>query len=216
MKSNIRKRAILLREKGFSFREISEKIGIAKSTASLWLRDIDLSRKAKKRITELGIRGRKKGIETNKKKRKVEDDLIREKVRKYFSNSEHLKIDPKIACALLYWCEGTKCNGNKAVSFSNADPEMIKYFLYVFRQAFKLNEKKFRALIHLHEYHNAKKQLIFWSGVTDISTEQFNKSYIKSNTGKNKKENYPGCVNVKYSDVKIYRELMFIIKRLLR
>lgn len=215
MKKNIKNRAILLREKGFSFKEISEKIGISKSTASLWLRDIKLSKIAKKRIYSLSINGRKKGIETNRKKREIENKIIEKKVEKYFSVANHAEIDPRIACALLYWGEGTKYDGNKSVSFINSDSEMVRYFLRTFRKSFDLNEKKFRALIHLHEYHDVEKQLKFWSNITKIPISQFNKSYLKKNTGKNKKENYPGCVSIRYSDIRIYKELMLTIRKLI-
>jgi hypothetical protein len=210
----LKERAISLRGRGFSFREISEKLKISKSTASLWLRDIKLSNKAKLRISRLSIDGRTKSIETNKNKREVENVFIRKKVAEYFSNIEQSRINPKIACALLYWGEGTKYDGNKSVSFMNADPEMVKYFLRVFRKSFDLEEKKFRALIHLHEYHNIEKQLKFWSNITKIPICQFNRSYLKKNTGKNKKENYPGCISIRYSDIRIYKELMFTIEKL--
>lgn len=204
-------KAKYLRLNGFSFREISENLGIAKSTASLWLRDIKLSPKAKKRIINLGITGRIKGIKTNSKKREAIDEVIDKRAENYLNN---VKIDCKLACSLLYWCEGNKNKSNSSVSFTNSDPEMINYFLYVFRNSFKLDEKKFRALIHLHEYHDAEKQLKFWSGITKITTSQFNKPYLKPNTGKNKRENYPGCINIKYFDSKIYKELIFISKKL--
>lgn len=212
----LKNKAITLRKKGFSFKEINEKLGISKSTASLWLRDIKLSEKAKKRIYELGVVGRNKASITNDNKRKLIDKHIKKKVEGYFTNFSCSKNDYRIATALLYWCEGTKHKENSSVSFINADPEMIKYFLYVFRNSFEIEEKKLRGLVHLHEYHNEEKQLKFWSDVTKIPISQFNKSYLKKNTGKNKKENYPGCISIRYSDVKIYKELMFIIKRLMK
>jgi hypothetical protein len=214
--SVLKNKAVVLRKKGFSFREISEGVGIAKSTASLWTRSIKLSDKAKRRIEKLSIEGRKKSIAVNQRKRRVESEEIRKKVEKYFSDIEQSKINPKIACALLYWGEGTKYIGNKSVSFMNADPEMIKYFLCVFRKSFDLEEKKLRALVHLHEYHDIQKQLKFWSNITKIPLGQFNRSYLKKNTGKNKKENYPGCISIRYSDIKIYKELMFTIEKLVK
>jgi len=208
------KKATELRKRGFSFREISEKLHIAKSTTSLWLRNIEISQLGKKRISKLGDDGRKKGIKTNLRRRSLESSDIQLKVKKYFSGISYSKFNPKIACALLYWGEGTKYIGNKAVSFTNADPEMIKFFLNTFRKSFDLDESRFRALIHLHEYHNVKKQTNFWSSITKIPETQFNKSYLKKNTGKNKKKDYPGCISIRYSDIKIYKELMFILKEL--
>lgn len=217
MKANsLKNKATALRRRGFSFKEISEKLGISKSTASLWLRDVELSEKAKNRIYELGVTGRSKANITNSNKRKVIDEQIRKKVEDHFVDFSCSKNDFRIATALLYWCEGTKHKENSSVSFMNADPEMIRYFLHVFRNSFELEEKKFRGLVHLHEYHNEEKQLEFWSDITKIPVSQFNKSYLKKNTGKNKKENYPGCISIRYSDVRIYKELMFIIKRLMK
>jgi len=46
----IKKRAITLCHKGYSLKEISEKLSIAKSTASNWLCDIYLSKSALKRL----------------------------------------------------------------------------------------------------------------------------------------------------------------------
>jgi len=210
-KEQIIKRAEQLRSSGFSFREISEDLNISKSTASLWLGHIKLSRKAEERINNLGANGRAKGIETNKKRVAEENIAIIKKVDDYLSRT---KVDLKVACSLLYWGEGTKYKANNLVSFTNADPEMISYFLYAFRNSFNLDEKKFRALIHLHEYHDAEKQLKFWSSITKIPKNQFYKSYFKKNTGKNRKNNYPGCINIRYPDHKIYKELIIIIRKL--
>lgn len=203
-----------LRREGFSFKEIGEQLKISKSTAYLWTKDINLSDEAKSRLYNLGVIGRNRGNATNLKKREVEDCEIAERVNDYFEKEAEIIIDNKISCALLYWCEGTKNTSNSAVSFTNSDSEMIRFFLSAFRRAFKLDEKKFRALVHLHEYHDEKKQLAFWSDITDIPLIQFNKSYLKKNTGKRKRENYPGCINIKYFDSRVYKELMVIIKKL--
>jgi transposase len=209
-------KAINLRRKGLSFREISEELGISKSTASLWSRRVELSENARKRIDKLGVAGRQRAAETNKKKREEENKKILEKIKRNFTGIVYSEVDYKIECALLYWCEGTKYEKNTSVSFINADPEMIKYFLCVFRKSFDLDEKKFRALIHLHEYHDAARQLKFWSDITKIPISQFNKPYLKKNTGKNKKDSYPGCVSIRYSDNKIYKEIIFMIKKLIK
>lgn len=213
IRPEIRGKAVALRKQGHSLSEISERLRISQSTVSLWLRNIALSEEAKRRIHKLSVDGRKKAIETNRKKREAEDRVILEKVENFFLLGQR-KVDSKIACALLYWGEGTKYEGNKSVSFMNADPEMIRYFLRVFRDAFHLNEKKFRALIHLHEYHNEERQLKFWSTLTNIPLSQFNRSYLKKNTGKSQRTDYPGCISIRYSDNKIYKELMLIIGRL--
>lgn len=208
----LKEKAIALRKRGFSFREISESVGVSKSTASLWLSGVRLSLKAKERINKLSVIGRRKANRTNNKKKIVENKEISERVEKYFKQVSFSKDYLKIICAILYWREGTKNDGG--VVFMNSDPKMIKYFLYSFRNAFSVDESKFRALIHLHEYHNPEVQLKFWSNITKIPKFRFFKPYLKSNTGKNKKENYPGCISIRYYDKKVFKELVSVYKRL--
>jgi transcriptional regulator with XRE-family HTH domain len=207
-----KQKAVALRKKGYSFREISVRLGIAQSTASVWLRGITLSQEANRRIHAISDNGRRKGLASNTKRRDSERKRIQEEVDEYLAKI--VEVDPKVACALLYWGEGTKYLQNHSISFMNADPVMIQYFLRVFREGFKLDETKLRALVHLHEYHNVEKQQKFWSETTGIQIKQFNRSYIKPNTGKRKKENYPGCISIRYSDSKIYKEVMYIIEKL--
>ena len=52
MKTLLKERAIKLRREGLSYSEILQKIPVAKSTLSLWLRSIGLSKKQVQRLTE--------------------------------------------------------------------------------------------------------------------------------------------------------------------
>ena len=106
---------------------------------------------------------------------------------------------------MLYWCEGEK--HSPAMRFTNSDPQMLNFFLKLFRSAFKIDESKLRVCLHLHEYHDQRQQKIFWSKITGIPEVQFSKIYLKPNTGLSKKEGYPGCVSLRYFDHKIALEL---------
>ena len=66
--------------------------------------------------------------------------------------------------------------------------------------------------MHLHKYHNEKVQKDFWSKITKIPKEQFNKSYLKPSNKKYKKEGYQGCIKVYYGDVSVARKLQAIAK----
>lgn len=212
-KDNIIKKAIGLRTDGFSFREISEKLGISKSTASLWLRDVELSKVAQKRIYKLGVDGRIRGNNAVKNRIAAEDGKILANAKKSIDQCDFLGKDLKIVCALLYWCEGGKTEKSQ-LTFINSDPKLVKYFIDTFRKAFDVDESKFRALIHLHDYHNVNKQLLFWSEITKIPKLQFTKPYNKPNTGKRKKDDYQGCISVRYYGRQIRQEIMFLIKEI--
>ena len=61
--------AIHLRRKGKSYSEILAKIPVAKSTLSLWLREIGLSKPHKQKLTEKRLLAARRGGETRKKQR---------------------------------------------------------------------------------------------------------------------------------------------------
>lgn len=205
----VKDKALRLRKKGYSIKEISDKLNIAKSTSSLWVRNLELDEKARERLVKrrligyykTALRWKEKNIEEELKYTEVGDEVV----SKVSRNNESLKL----FCSLLYWCEGSK---GRVISFTNSDPLLIKTFLTTFRRGFTPNEKKFRILMHLHGYHNEKIQKNFWSKLTNIPRNQFNKTYHKLNTKKRIKENYQGCISLRYYDSKIAKELKAIYK----
>lgn len=211
---SLKDKIIKLRKKGYSLSELNLRFGVSKGILSNWLRNVYLSKKAEQRLLTKIKKGQLVSATNKKEKTKKEMDA-------YFNDSirnvEKLKIDKnlaKIICALLYWCEGDK-NFHSAVRFTNSDDKLIKTFLSLLRNSFKLDESKFRVCIHLHNYHNSKKQLKFWTKITDIPLSNFIKPYKKKNTGKRTKEGYNGCVSIRYHDVKIARQLLMVAKAFL-
>ena len=205
------KKAVKLRQQGYSFKEIGERFNISKSTASLWLRNIKVSASGKTRLLKLGDTGRQKGATTNKRKRREVWQRMSVKTvvfKKHLSN--YSPDDLKILLAMLYWGEGYK-NGRSLV-FMNSDPEMIRSYLFLLRKSFKINESKLKAVIHLHTYHDREEMINFWSRVTKIEKNNFS-TYQKKNTGIATKEDYKGCVSVRCYNSLILDEILLIIKR---
>lgn len=200
--------AVKLRRQGHSLKEITEKLNVAKSSASTWVRNISLNEKAKKRLLTRITLGQFRGAESKRRKTETFVNKSLDEAKDSFSGITFNHSWNLAVCSLLYWCEGTKNPQRSAVSFANSDPILIKAFLKAFRASFNLDEKKFRCCVHLHEYHNAKKQLTFWSKVTGIPKCQFMKPYLKPHTGIQTRENYPGCIAVRYSDNNMGRRLL--------
>lgn len=202
-----KEKAIRLRKRGFSLKEISEKLGIAKSTASVWLRNVNLDEKARERLKKRQLLGYYK---TQLLRRERKKKLMKKYANKAGKHLSRIKIDKtinKLLCSLLYWCEGAKSN-DMSVRFVNSDPLMISAFLKLLRKSFTIDEKKFRAILHLHDYHNEKRQIRYWSKVTKIPSGQFNKTYRKPNTKKRIRDNDPGCIAIYYHDASIARRLI--------
>ena len=210
MIKNLKDKAIKLRKRGYSYSEVAQKLGIVKSTAFVWLRGVSLGNAALGRLEKRVRALRLVGLQEIRKQRQEKVKIVLDKCRKIVDNVTDSEENRKLACALLYWCEGEKKGG--AVRFTNSDPVMIQTFLNLFRQSFKLDESKFRICLHLHSYHNQQKQKKFWSGITNIPVEQFQKIYTKPNQGKNKKKDYQGCVSLRYHDWQVAKEIEMIYK----
>ena len=205
----IKERAIRLRIKGFSIKEIAQKTHIAQGTSSVWLRNIKLNKKAQDRLRKRKLFGYYKAALHWQQKQAEEVELYRIKSLRLI---EKIKKDPhyaKVYCALLFWCEGGKSD-KAGVKFVNSDPILVKTFLNLLRKSFFLREKKLHLLMHLHEYHNENRQKDFWSRITGIPKNQFCKTYLKRHTKKRLRDSYPGCVCLSYHDVKVARELKAI------
>jgi len=202
----LKEKATKLRKRGYSLKEISDKLGISKSTASLWASDISLNQKAKDRLKKRGILGQYKSILLRRRRKKTILGRFRKAARKELVKNKNDKEIYRLLCSILFWCEGNK-GLISALRFTNSDPGMIKCFLYCLREGFEIDENKFRALIHLHNYHDEEKQIKYWSRITNIPKEKFYKSYRKPNTGKRIKKNYPGCLAITYFDAELVKKL---------
>lgn len=130
---NVKSTAISLRKQGFSLKEISEELNIAKSTASVWLSDIILSSSAQQKLAQKRILGQYKTVLIRKR--------IREEQKKILEGKAKLILQPisinrdlaKLCCSLVWWCEGAK--NTTSVRFTNSDPTLIKNFLFFIKKS---------------------------------------------------------------------------------
>lgn len=186
-------RATALREKGLSYSEIRKFINVSKSTLSGWLKDIKLTDEHKKRLSRLqatAYLGAKK-IQAR--------SIAHHNEIKHAAKNEVLSLinNPLfISGLMLYWAEGGKRSGQ--VQFSNSDPEMIKLMMKWFREFCKVPENKFRIGLFVHSLHVKENYLEFWSKVTFLPTNQFNRPYIKPTIFSNRKNKlYEGTCVIK-------------------
>ncbi|MBI2035852.1 MAG: hypothetical protein HYT12_04220 [Candidatus Liptonbacteria bacterium] len=205
-----KEKVVLYRKKGHSLNELSAKFGVSKGNLSGWLRDVELSDVARERLLKKITKGQL--VSSENKKRKT-DLLEKRYLQNALMNLKNIDIlgAHALLCGIMYWCEGIK-NPRGGISFINSDPDVIRKFLELLRSTFILDEKKFRPCLHLHQYHHIQKQIDFWSKVTHINKSQFIRPYIKQNTGKRIRENYPGCINIRYHSNDLARQLLAVGK----
>jgi transcriptional regulator with XRE-family HTH domain len=204
-----REKAIALRKRGYSINELAEKLGVAKSSISLWVSGTALDDKAQLRLKERGMLGLYRTILTKKKNRQTVTEECERQAGELLQNINFDQSLARLLCSIFFWTEGGKYS-DSFVYFTNSDPVMVKTFLRLLRKGFVIDERKLRGLVHIHEYHNDKKIRTEWSQVTSIPLTQFTKSYLKPHTKKRLREGYKGCISLRYYDSKIARELRAI------
>ena len=204
-------KAVELRKNGYSLNEIASNLNIAKSSISVWVRGVPMSDAARRRLYVRGVNGRLRAAEVKSEKIKNRDNFHLANSMNIIANSPLYKDHQKILCAMLYWCEGVK-SVDYGMRFMNSDPKLVRLFLKLLRTNFEIKEEKLKALIHLHKYHDINKEVAFWSKITHINKQQFLKSYIKENTGKRVRDDYRGCLSVRYYSADLARELLALGK----
>lgn len=219
-KTKEKNKALELRNKGESIKDIAKNLGIAKSTVSLWCRDIVLTPKQTKRLyrkmVKGGYKGRMKGarVQYERRLKKIKDYQKKgiEEIGK-LSNRDLL-----IAGLALYWGEGSK--KTRCVSFCNSDPETIKFIIKFLKKVFKIKKNRLTAYIGINIIHKNRIEEVedYWSRVTGISRNQFTKTtLIKARNKKNYSnfQTHYGTIIIKVrKSGDLYYRIMGLIKAL--
>ena len=202
-------RAIALRKQGKSLLEISQKLHVAKSTASLWL-------STEKNRGLYGTMTKQEWMTYIQKKSIValhKRTIIRQQNREIEAKGQILGLHTPLETmrailATLYWAEGSK--GEGVLDFANTDPRLCLIFTTLLRSCYELDEGKFRIRLHLHKYHNEPELKKYWSELLNIPLSQFNQVIWKKepNSGKRYRRNYHGICFVKYNSVDLQKRIM--------
>ncbi|KKW10782.1 MAG: hypothetical protein UY50_C0026G0009 [Parcubacteria group bacterium GW2011_GWA2_49_9] len=175
------------RRTGSSILGIAREFGIAKSTVSLWCRDILLTDGQKETLFKnrfwAGSKGRLMGAKANRQKRvkTIEES-------KAWAGSllgAMSRRDLLITGIALYWAEGSKTD--RRFIFVNSDPAMILVMYQWLKDVFGIQKEAFMPRISINEIHKPRiqKVLEFWSHLLELPVEQFgNPWFIKAKVNK--------------------------------
>ena len=191
-KALLRLQARELRKRGVSVKKIAVYLGIARSSASVWVRDIILSveQLEKLRKSELNgaERGRLKGALVQKERRIRQ--ILEYKNQGMRQIGELTERELLIAGLALYWGEGYK--KGRRLQFCNSDPRMVKFLLYWLQNCFGINPEEIRCRVGINEIHRKRDEIVrtYWSNVTGISLSQFTSTSFKKVNNKKIYENF--------------------------
>ncbi len=194
-----------LRAQSWTLADIAAKLGVAKSSVSLWVRDVEFVPSRRR----TGAQRRPHPFHVAKL-REIEE-LDREGVARLGVLSDLAFL---AAGAALYGGEGTKTEG--AVAFANSDPRMVRFFCAWLRRFFEVDESRLRVHLYLHEGLDLVAAVAHWSAVTGIPASQFGKPYrAVPDVGIRHNKHVHGCARVQYSCTRTHRAVMGLVRALL-
>lgn len=194
-------KAIKLRKRGLSYSEILKQVPVAKSSLSLWLRSVGLTKRQKQKLTKKKLAGALRGAEAKRAQRIAITEEIKKRARKEIG--ELSKRDLWMVGIALYWGEGHKEKSRGSlVKVDNSDPILIKIFLRWLREIRGIQRKDIYFRISLHEASRRRLKEVrkYWSKVTGFSIDKFQKITWKKNkirtNRKNTGKDYHGLLRV--------------------
>lgn len=172
--------------------QICSRIQVAKSSVSVWCRDVELSASQRKELSGRGGKASGRGA-ANRLQRAQEIHQIRADAQQAIPC---LSIkDLKMLGLMLYWAEGAKSG---LVDFANSDPDTIALMMIWFRKVCRIQERDFRIQLHLHAGQDELLLKKYWSELTGVPLQQFHRSFTKpKGTGHRKRKLYYGTVKIR-------------------
>jgi hypothetical protein len=198
-KTELKNKAINLRRSGLSYTEILKQIPVAKSTLSLWLQDVGLSKKQKQRLTEKKLASARRGGEARRRQRIERTIQIKTEAKR--EAKELIRNPLWMVGTILYWGEGSKekeWRPHEKVKFSNMDANSHKIFIKWLMEFCNVDKKDITYSLYIHRTANFKKAKSFWAETLNINADNLRVYFKNSNPKtirKNINDNYSGLLS---------------------
>jgi transcriptional regulator with XRE-family HTH domain len=137
---------MLRRENGLPIRVIAERLGVAKSSVSRWVRDIELTREQHAALRALNpiYNNQQLGQEARRVSARAARLEAQDHGREFARRLDPLHIQ---GC-MLYWGEGAKDRNHAAVA--NSDPEVLRLYVRFLRRCYEMPVEKMALGVNLH------------------------------------------------------------------
>lgn len=189
----LKARAIRLRKKGLSYNEIRREVPVAKSTLSLWLKEVLLKPEHQKRLYEKKVMVLLRGPKSQRERRQKEIQEIIQQAKKEVSCPLSLET-LRLFGAAIYWAEGSKTIN---FAITNSDPYLITFMVGWFKLMFNVEPQQLKANLNIYPQQDEMALKKFWSNLTGVPITNFGKSFIKPpNKGYKKNNLYYGTIKI--------------------
>jgi transcriptional regulator with XRE-family HTH domain len=160
VKSEERRLARQLRlEEGLPLRVIAERLGVAKSSVSTWVRDIELTAEQHAALRQMNPRynAQLRGQEGRSASARAARLSAQEHGREYARRGDPLHLQ---GC-MLYWAEGSKRRNNAI--FTNSDPEMVAVYMRFLRRCYGIADERIALTVNCYVTNGlSAAQIVEW------------------------------------------------------
>jgi transcriptional regulator with XRE-family HTH domain len=166
----------LRRQEGAAITEIARRVGVSKSSVSLWVRDIELTEQQRQALLECNpaYNRQHSGWTKVAERRRAERVANQEEGRR----RARMGDGRFVAGCMLYWAEGAK--GRNQLQFCNSDPAMVRYFVDFLRECFGLSGDEITARCYLYADHLSEQTRIeqYWLDALALPHESLRRSIV--------------------------------------
>jgi hypothetical protein len=220
MNKDKKEKVIALRKSGKTYSEIMKIIPVAKSTISVWLKDVGISKSQKQAFTEKKRLGSLKGGLARRNQRiNIYNKIVGEAELEI---GKMTKRELWLIGTALYWAEGSKEKEGApgtGIIFSNSDDKMVRLFLKWLIEIIGITKEQIKCEIYIHDNHkdNVNRFQKFWSEKTGFPLSHFDRVYFKKNKIKTIRKNtgdlYFGLLRVRvYASSSLNRKVTGWVK----
>jgi AcrR family transcriptional regulator len=194
-----------MRARSMTLQDIATELGVAKSSVSLWVRDVEFVPSPRR------TGARRRPHPAHEAKLRQIEECNAEGIDRIGTLSDDAFLAAGVA---LYAGEGSKTDGS--VRFANTDATMVSFFCAWFRRFFEIDESRLRVRVYLHQGLDLDAAHSHWSAVTGVALEQFRAPYraVPDPTIRRNKHEF-GCVYVEYGCSRTHRRIMGLMRALL-
>ena len=196
------RRARELRAQAWTLLDIANELGVAKSSVSTWVRDVDFEPNPKRTA-------RKRG--PNKLQRAKAAEIERFRIEGIERIGELTDREFLMAGLGLYAGDGAKTGG--CLKFANSNPQIIRFFCHWLRRFFDIDEGRLRIRLYLHDDLGLEPAEVFWSTLTGVPRTQFQKPHRpRADATMRSNRHVHGCCHVIYSSTPLLREIIGMMR----
>jgi hypothetical protein len=128
----------------------------------------------------------------------------------------------EIVGIILWWAEGTKSRRDKRwqnarnypVEVTNTNPAIIQIILNFLREDIGIDENRMHMQLQIHEGDDQEDLEQYWSNITGIPSNRFNKTIVRpagNKIGKSK-----GTCKIRFVDKETYLKMEILLQKVLR